>query len=70
MINIFGIIVLNAIYICYNTYKNTQKDEEIKELKSKIDSLEHELLKRNDFIANELHKEYNENNENNQNNEN
>lgn len=59
MINIFGILMLNAIYICYNTYKNSQKDDEINELKLKIYTLENELLKRNEFIANELQKDYN-----------
>lgn len=58
MVNIFGVILLNTLYICYNFYKVSEKDYIIKELESKVVYLENELLKRNEFIANELQKEF------------
>lgn len=63
MVNIFGVILLNTLYICYNLYKRSEKDDQIRELQSKVFYLENELLKRNEFIANELQKEFANTNE-------
>ncbi len=67
--NTFGIIILNTIfnYLVYKYYNNTftnesqmqEKDQTINELLERINSLEEQLLRKNDFIARELRNEIN-----------
>lgn len=62
--NVFGIIIINTIfnyivYKCYNYHQSQEKDHQIQNLLKKIDNLEDQLLKKNEFIARELENEMN-----------